>query len=219
VIELFAFREMNADATRFQILDFEGTLPYTPDGVTRVDVHGESAEASARPPSERRTSGAGLLDAVRRNSRRSNTTVPPSMAVQKQRFDVRRATCVGKGDKDALLAAIESCGAGFETFNDWMHSMLVVHCSPPEAVGTMTYVSSARHLADLASSRRSSILNLNSSSRGNKKNSSAVAPNAVPSADVVTPFHASEMSGSTMVTAAASAASRVGQSGGLPASL
>lgn len=146
---------MNADAARFQILDFEGTVPYTHEGVA-VDLR-EVTEPSWRvlAPQARRAAqqwrgGQQLRDAVRRNSPRSINFEPPT-GVLMQRFDVRRATCVGKGDKDALLAAIESCGAGFETFNEWMHNMLVTHCAPPPPDDRqMTHTHGERHLLDLA---------------------------------------------------------------------
>lgn len=155
VIELFAFREMNADAGRLQILDFDGTLPYTQEGVA-LDSSAEPTEHSAWGPSARERNHHGnahqqVRSPIRRNSRRSDASVGQAPSVVMQRFDVRHATCVGKGDKDALLAAIESCGSdGFETFNDWMHDMLVRHCSPPDQRASRRSIGSARAPAELA---------------------------------------------------------------------
>lgn len=39
-------------------------------------------------------------------------------------FDVRFTSCSVPGDRDRLLAVIESCGNGVETFNAWMHDLL-----------------------------------------------------------------------------------------------
>jgi hypothetical protein len=41
-----------------------------------------------------------------------------------QRFDVRRAKCSAAMDEERMLAVIEGCGAGFDSFNQWMHGML-----------------------------------------------------------------------------------------------
>jgi hypothetical protein len=40
---------------------------------------------------------------------------------------VRKTTCTEANDLERFLVVIESCGTGFETFNAWMHGLLVEH--------------------------------------------------------------------------------------------
>ena len=43
-----------------------------------------------------------------------------------EHFDVRRAKCTVQEDEDKLMAVIETCGAGAESFNRWMVELLVL---------------------------------------------------------------------------------------------
>jgi hypothetical protein len=104
VIELYVFYEMQADASRIQIIDLKDAPTYTAEGV--LAAHGDAAAAHSL-----------LLRALHR------------AAPQHQCFDVRQATCSERADLDRLLTVIESVGNGFGNFNAWMHDMLVTRTS------------------------------------------------------------------------------------------
>jgi hypothetical protein len=103
VIELYVFYEMQADASRIQIIDLKDAPTYTENGV--LAAHGSTAAYSLLPRALHRA------------------------APQHQCFDVRQATCSERADLDRLLTVIESVGNGFGNFNAWMHDMLLTRTS------------------------------------------------------------------------------------------
>jgi hypothetical protein len=114
VVELFTFLEMRNSASRIEILTFEGTTPYTNAGFPRMRAH--SFEFSHLP--RVRTTPDAELAAT------GGARVDNGM----QRFAVQHATCATAEDADKLLSVIEMCGSGFDSFNNWMHELLI-ECS------------------------------------------------------------------------------------------
>jgi hypothetical protein len=131
VVELFIFLEMRNAASRIEILTFKGTTPYTAAGL---------------PHQKRRPSHEPLSRLARF---RSTADVEHLDAGAQRRFDVQAATCTTAEDADKLLAVIEMCGSGFDTFNGWnarpAHRVLAVrrrplavddHLEPRSAIAT-----------------------------------------------------------------------------------
>jgi hypothetical protein len=101
---------MRAGKLRIEINDFAGSAPYTRHGLPVEQPHGPPPLSTVRMPSRPRVQiSPAELDGGTRYAR----------------FDVRDATCSKTEDADALLAVIETCGAGFDSFNQWMHDLLV----------------------------------------------------------------------------------------------
>lgn len=98
---------MRASKSRIEINDFPGSERYgvAPDAATAAFV------------------GPLKAGAQRQGSLRRDNTI--KLGRSAARFDVRNATCAKVEDADQLLAVIESCGAGFEDFNQWMHELLL----------------------------------------------------------------------------------------------
>lgn len=126
VIELYVFFEMTAAATRIEMIDFGGMPPYASEGQTAQ--HSELVHVTPSRSSR-------LFDRGTRRRMPSTTAAADSdggaaPTARLSRFDVREARCAVHADEDALRSAIESCGAGVDAFNAWMHDMLVACVSP-----------------------------------------------------------------------------------------
>jgi hypothetical protein len=127
VIELYVFFEMTAAATRIEMIDFVGTRPYTSEGQIVQRSERMQVMQSRLSRSVDRTSGRmPSTNGVDSNGATLSAHEPDATRVS--RFDVRDARCAVRADEDALRSAIESCGAGIDAFNSWMHDMLVA-CS------------------------------------------------------------------------------------------
>jgi hypothetical protein len=99
---------MKSDASRIEILEF--------DHKTGTPARGaDGGNAHSTQPHRSRSKGAF-----------ERTVSPPPTDAERigARFDVRNATCVVAEDQDRLLAVIETCGSGFDTFNTWLEALL-----------------------------------------------------------------------------------------------
>lgn len=63
-----------------------------------------------------------------------NGGLPAQAAEQQQRFDVRACKCASPDDEARMLAVMESTGAGFDSFNSFMHNLLLHTHRPPTAL-------------------------------------------------------------------------------------
>jgi hypothetical protein len=118
---------MGHDISRITIVDFSTgdstsaqTLTATPaDSRSPVEL---PSPIDARAP--RRIAVAQLQPPG--GARPSELRVSASAAAAGARFDVRVAKCTTQEDEDKLLAVIETCGAGADTFNEWMAELLLL---------------------------------------------------------------------------------------------
>lgn len=100
--EIFCFFEMSkADSSRIELMTLPSAEPYA-----RMEI------SALQEPGDQQ------LDQLNRSVR--------ALASSTQHFDVRVAVCAYQADQDRLLSVIESCGAGFDSFNAWMHNLLIV---------------------------------------------------------------------------------------------
>jgi hypothetical protein len=132
VVELFVFYQMKSDASRIEILEFslettKDTLP-PPPRVLRPRSIRAAAGGSRRwisrfnvsiAPLQRRVSGT-----MSRLYDRNSPVFPTNAERMDAPFDVRHASCVMVEDQHRLLAVIEMCGSGFDSFNAWMQELL-----------------------------------------------------------------------------------------------
>jgi hypothetical protein len=119
--------------TRIEMIDFVGTLPYTSEGPPVQHSKCVQFKMSARL--SRSTDGMTsqkppMLAAVAVDPDGAAPCERERDAARLSRFDVRDARCAVCVDEDTLRSAIESCGAGVDAFNAWMHDMLVACVSP-----------------------------------------------------------------------------------------
>jgi hypothetical protein len=141
VIELYVFFEMTAAATRIEMIDFGGMPPYASEGQTAQ--HSELVHVTPSRSSR-------LFDRGTRRRMPSTTAAADSdggaaPTARLSRFDVREARCAVHADEDALRSAIESCGAGVDAFNAWMHDMLVACAANSAGTGRHSPLRHADH--------------------------------------------------------------------------
>ena len=103
-------RQMQASASRIEIVNFDGIAPYTEDGLPLAHAQASTPQIEGTPLNAVHAAVLTLAD----------------FAARREKFDVRLATCAMVQDSDKLLAVIETCGGGgFEKFNEWMHTLLL----------------------------------------------------------------------------------------------
>jgi hypothetical protein len=131
VVELFVYFEMRADGSRITIVGFEEAEPCAelspPDGggVARVEQ-----QPTWQQPTWPWAAAAQRLVAGSASSRAHDARTQPGLTAAAPAtlagasFDVRQAKCTMRHDEDRLLAVIETCGNGFESFNAWMRDLL-----------------------------------------------------------------------------------------------
>lgn len=100
---------MKADASRIEIVTFRSIEQTAARGAT---LRG------------RRVSNGLLFFKQSLERRRSSTARPLGADDDAQHFDVRNASCSKVEDADKLLSAIETCGGGFEAFNNWLRALI-----------------------------------------------------------------------------------------------
>ena len=131
VVEIYVFYEMThgvdaaSASSRIEIIPFPSAPLYTSQGV----------RAGAGEPADAGGGSAGRLSQLR--------------SPLYQRFDVQQTRCAFAHDEERMLVVIESCGAGFEAFNMWMHTLL----EERGAVARLGGPPSGRHLCGLAARR------------------------------------------------------------------
>jgi hypothetical protein len=129
IVEIYCFFEMmhGVDAasasSRIEIISFPSAPRYTSQGV----------RAGAGAPADAGGGAEGFRSQLR----------PPPLY---QRFDVQQTRCAIAQDEERMLAVIESCGAGFDAFNSWMHALLYERGAAARLGGQL----SGRHLFGLA---------------------------------------------------------------------
>lgn len=125
VVELFVFCEMHfGSSQRIEIAHFAGVNDYAP-AACRLTARERIGKLIVP-----RAAHAGT-------SRQSSAAVAPHEWLDSGTyqlgcgFDVRKAICMVPADTDRLLGVVEQCGAGgADSFNAWMHSLLIRSLSP-----------------------------------------------------------------------------------------
>jgi hypothetical protein len=108
---------MGHDISRIAIVDFSAGASAR---AARAPSAGSARKALPPPPDARAS------ERPPRVSQPSEPPAAPTAATTRARFDVSHAKCTTQDDEDRLLAVIETCGAGADTFNQWMTELLLL---------------------------------------------------------------------------------------------